>query len=177
MNKNTDETPKKGGYGAMKGNETGRGFEHTGQPSPEAKRQGWLNKKRGIELAKAILSLTMEGKGSDELKRSAAEYFNLPLEEITVEALLILKQAEKAIKKADTQAFNSIMDRAYGKPMNKSEITGRDGKDLLPSGSIDEAVKGLTTEELRSYIDTIKNLDEKGIERPDLFLDESEDQE
>lgn len=135
----------------MNGNQTGNGFDQIGQPSPEEKRKGWLKKKRGNELAKAILSLAMEGKGNDELKRSAAEYFDLPLEEITVEALLILKQAEKAIKKADTQAFNSIMDRAYGKPMTRNELSGPEGKDLFVNN-----FDNITTEDLKKYVDRLE---------------------
>lgn len=40
-------------------------------------------------------------------------------------------QIEKAMK-GDTSAFNAVMDRAWGKAMQAVEMTGKDGKDLIP---------------------------------------------
>lgn len=40
-------------------------------------------------------------------------------------------QIEKAIK-GDTSAFNAVLDRAWGKPLQSTELTGKDGKDLIP---------------------------------------------
>lgn len=41
-------------------------------------------------------------------------------------------QIEKAIK-GDTSAFTAVLDRAWGKPLQSTEITGKDGKDLIPA--------------------------------------------
>lgn len=41
-------------------------------------------------------------------------------------------QIEKAIK-GDTSAFTAVLDRAWGKPMQSTELTGKDGKDLIPT--------------------------------------------
>ena len=40
-------------------------------------------------------------------------------------------QIEKAMK-GDTSAFNAVLDRAWGKPLQAMEMTGKDGKDLIP---------------------------------------------
>lgn len=105
-------------------------FTSENQPSPEAKRAGWLKKKRGPELAKAILDLAFKGQKNQKLKKAAATYFGLPETEITNEMMLLFKQAEKAIQYADTQAFNAFMDRAYGKPKEKLEHSGPDDKPI-----------------------------------------------
>lgn len=40
-------------------------------------------------------------------------------------------QIEKAMK-GDTSAFTAVLDRAWGKPLQSTELTGKDGKDLIP---------------------------------------------
>lgn len=92
------------------------------QPSPEAKKAGWAKKLKGQELAKAVLELAFKGTGKGEIKKAAAEYYGITEDEITVEMMLLFRQAEKAIDKSDTYAFNSVMDRAFGKPKEKAEI-------------------------------------------------------
>lgn len=119
------ETPtkprKKGGKGLLKGKEDGIPFSAENQPSPDAKKAGWAKKLRGQELAKAVLELAFKGKANAETKKEAAEYYGIDTSEITVEMMLLFRQAEKAIDSSDTQAFNSIMDRAFGKPKEKIE--------------------------------------------------------
>lgn len=124
--KKTPKKPQKvaGGRGKMNGNETGIPFGEQPQPTAEAKRLGWLKKKRGPELAKAILDLAFKGDKNPKLKKDAARYFGLPEDEINNEMMLLFKQAQKAIESSDTQAFNAVMDRAYGKPKEKLEHSG-----------------------------------------------------
>jgi hypothetical protein len=94
----------------------GKKFSKDNQPLPEAKSAGKMKKKKGMELAKAVLDLTFKGMKDSALKKAAAEYYGIDESEITVEMMLLFRQAEKAIQKADTLAFNAIMDRAHGKP-------------------------------------------------------------
>ena len=91
-------------------------FSKDNQPSGEAKSAGKIKKKKGMELAKAVLELSFKGMKNSALKKAAAEYYGIDESEITVEMMLLFRQAEKAIQKADTFAFNAVMDRAHGKP-------------------------------------------------------------
>lgn len=134
-NKNTAKTSKKparrpspaSGYVLP---DTPTPFSKEYQPTPEAKRLGWLKKKRGPELAKAILDLAFHGMRDSELKKQAAQYYGIDQADVTVEMMLLFRQAEKAIQKADTQAFNAIMDRAFGKPKEKFEHSGPNDKPI-----------------------------------------------
>lgn len=140
MEDQTSKEPRKTGAPVrMNGAKDGVPFG-IGQPdpSPEQKKAGWAKKKRGQELAKAVLELAFKGMKDSQLKKAAAEYFNVPEEEITVETMLLFRQAEKAIQKADTYAFNSVMDRAHGKPKEKVEHTGKNGSDLFADKSDSE---------------------------------------
>jgi hypothetical protein len=98
-------------------------FTSTNQPSGEAKKNGRLKNKTGIELARAILQLSFEGAKDSPLKKAAAEYFKISEQEITVEMMLMFRQAEKAVQKGDTRAFEAVMDRAFGKPKQDLHAT------------------------------------------------------
>lgn len=112
---------RNGGKGKLRGKDDGVPFTKDSQPSPEAKKAGWAKRLKGQELAKAVLELAFKGASKSELKKEAALYYNVSESEITVEMMLLFRQAEKAIDKSDTYAFNSIMDRAFGKPKEKIE--------------------------------------------------------
>ena len=94
-------------------NEKGKAtqFSTKAQPTPEQKKEGWAKKKKGMELARAILALKFAGKGGKRnLKKTIAKFFNVPEEEITVEQMILLRQAEKAINSADTNAAKTFME-------------------------------------------------------------------
>lgn len=99
-------------------------FNSERQPTPEAKSLGWKKKRQGRELAKAVLELAFKGMKNSELKKAAAEYFSIAEHEITVEMMLLFRQAEKAIQKADTAAFRAVMERAHGLPKQDIELSG-----------------------------------------------------
>lgn len=128
MSKKTSKKPQPqkkkivGGPGKMNGKETGIPFGILKQPTPEQKKAGWAKKKRGQELAKAILDMAFKGQDNSQLKKQAAAYFGVKEKNITVEMMLLFRQAEKAIQKADTNAFNAVMDRTFGKPKQESVV-------------------------------------------------------
>lgn len=88
-------------------------FRSDNQPDPENKRKGWLKKKKGRDLVKAILEMDFH---DPDVRMKTAAYFNIPEEEITVEAMMHFVQIAKAINKNDTFAYGVIVERAYGKP-------------------------------------------------------------
>jgi len=127
----SNKPQRNGGPGKLRGAKDGVPFGKAGQagndrtqkqPSKEAKKNGWLKKKKGLELVQAVFELSFIGMKDSQLKKAAAEYFGLPQKEISAEMMLVFRQVEKAIQKADTHAFNAVMDRAYGKP--KQPLTG-----------------------------------------------------
>ncbi len=85
------------------------------QPETEARKKGWLKRKKAKDLVKEIMSLDFVG-ANPEFRENMARYFGVEPEELSVEGALVMAQLAPAINKGDTAAFNSIMDRAYGKP-------------------------------------------------------------
>lgn len=112
-------TPRPPGNGAMNGNHTGKPFSKDNQPSPEAKSAGKLKGKRGQELARALLAI--HAPESDH-RAACAAYLNIPDDEITIEMMMVYRQAQKALDGQDTPAFNAVTDRAFGKPKEYHEV-------------------------------------------------------
>lgn len=106
-------------------------FTSTNQPSGAAKEAGKIKKLTGIELARAILQLAFEGAKDSPLKKTAADYFKIDEKDITVEMMLMFRQAEKAIQKGDTRAFEAVMDRAFGKAKQEIDHTTK-GESITP---------------------------------------------
>ena len=122
----TEKPRKRPGRGGNPPPDPKKPFTTENQPSPEAKSNGWLKKKRAQELVKAMLELNFSGSKNAALKKEAADYFGIDAKEITIEMMLLFKQTKKAIDDSDTQAFNAVMDRAFGKPKEKLEHSGPD---------------------------------------------------
>ena len=107
----------------------GKMFSATYQPDGARKGAGMWKKKKGRQLLEMLLALPFDGgdvpidpKNPNSLhipnpiKRRASEYFQMPEAMITVEMIMSMKQIAVAIQKDDTAAFNSIWEKAYGKP-------------------------------------------------------------
>ncbi len=97
-------------------------YSKENQPSPEAKKAGWAKKRAGKLLSQFILEQGYKGLKDSALRKGMAEYFNVPEDKITVEMMMTFRQIEKAITKADTEAFKAIMDRAHGKPVQENIV-------------------------------------------------------
>jgi hypothetical protein len=94
-------------------------------PSPAAKSAGWAKRRTGIELAKAILNLTFNDVPIKPfLKQRVAEFYGIPAEDVTVEAVLHFKQIERATN-GDTYAYQAFMNRALGMPKQVTEEIGK----------------------------------------------------
>lgn len=101
------------------------------QPPPESKKAGWLKKKRGAELARALLAMSYIGR-SEKFNKEMMEYFGFTsLDEITNEGAIYLKQIAMAIDSGDMQAASLVIDRAYGKAKEHLNL-GRDNDDERP---------------------------------------------
>lgn len=110
-------------------------FSSTNQPSPEAKSAGWWKKRKGKDVLKALLQLKFDGSHLDSLgqiiipnkiRQQASLYFGVPEAYITVEMIAAMKQLAMAIQTGDTNAFNAIWEKAYGKT-KESDDDGGDG--------------------------------------------------
>jgi hypothetical protein len=114
----------------LNGNKDGNGFDKRPQPTPAQKSAGWDKKRRGQELVRLILSLPFKG-GDGLLKAKIAEYFGIDENDISIEEMILLKQAEKAIKTGNTRSAELLLDRAYGKPRQESDINYNDNKPII----------------------------------------------
>ena len=99
----------------------GKQFSSDYQPSGEAKSRGW----RKSKLLKDILDMAWNGRSGAKLRATAAEYLNIPEDQLTVEDLMNFRQIELAIKKQNTFAYTAVMDRAHGKPVQPVQEQGK----------------------------------------------------
>lgn len=128
-NINPEPTPKRFGPGTMNGNETGRSFTSTNQPSSEAKSRG-QKKRYGL---KKLLDITTPGRvGTNQINYAqlAADFYGIEIEDVTIRMIMDFRQIEKSVAKADTAAYEAIMNRAYGKP--GQPLTGANNTPLMP---------------------------------------------
>jgi len=78
-------------------------------------------------------------------KEERIKFFQLD-EEMTLEVAMSLKQAEKAIQKGDTSAYNSVMDRLKGRPMQEIDHKNN-GKSFNEVSKVDVIFKDFSDED------------------------------
>lgn len=96
-------------------------FTAENQPTSEAKKKGWARRK----ALKELVEFTMKGKIAGSTKdypHMTAQFYGIPVEEVSIRMIMEYRQIEKAILKADTGAFNAVMDRALGKSKQAIEL-------------------------------------------------------
>ena len=119
-------------------------FTSDNQPSPEAKKKGWQKKR----LLKDLADILLQGDKLNEFKKLAKDLgIDLTDEEMTLEVAMSLKQAEKAIQKGDTSAYNSVMDRLKGRPQQAIDHTSKGEK----------ISHQLTPQEIKALNDELEN--------------------
>ena len=103
------------------GNTLGQKFTSDNQPPAERKRHG----PRRSDIARRILAMrvTVEDATMTELRKSYPELSEV----VTGEELATLIQLNKAILFQDTSAYKTLLDSAYGAPIQAVEHTGEDG--------------------------------------------------
>jgi hypothetical protein len=85
-----------------------------------------LAKKAGLASVEAkrknklILQEILELKANNKVASKIAEVYGVDVADISLEAAMDFMQVTKAIQSKDTQAYNAVKDRVYGKP--KQEI-------------------------------------------------------
>jgi hypothetical protein len=116
----------------------GKQFGSDYQPSGEAKARGKMKAKRNRELMQYILSRSWKkNRMNQEFHDKVVEMTGLTdqeLEELTYESMLMLTQVIKAIKQGDSQAAALVMERAFGKPVQRLEF--EDGSETPPAINI-----------------------------------------
>lgn len=111
------------------GPDTGKKYSAEYQPAPEAKSAGKQKKK----LLKDVLNAALNPKGEHaKMIAACAEYMEKDAGEITLADLMHFRQAQKAISKQDTFAYQAVMDRAYGKPENKTTLANDAENPITP---------------------------------------------
>lgn len=76
--------------------------------------------RRAKKQRKLILQDILELKLNEKVASKIAKAYGLDAKDITLEAAMDFMQVNKAIESKDTQAYNAVKDRVYGKP--KQEI-------------------------------------------------------
>lgn len=110
--------------GLKKGNKPTQ-FSKENQPTPEQKAAGHKRKVLLKQIAKQIVT-----GGFRKALVPVAEYLGVDPDQIDLETALHLKQMEKALKKGDTFAYNALMDRLKGKPVQAIQM---DDTKVLPT--------------------------------------------
>lgn len=87
-------------------------FSRENQPSSKAKSEGRKKKYLLKDISKQLLA-----GDSKSAMEDLARYLGVDVEQIDVETAMHLKQMEKALKDGDTKAYNAVMDRIKGKPV------------------------------------------------------------
>lgn len=104
----------------------GKPFSKENQPSSEAKKAGWLKKKRNKELAQYLLNRAWRKRPKeDQFTKEMFEYFDITedeAEELTHEAVIMLKQIAMAQKNGDNTAASQMFERAFGKPLQTIQL-------------------------------------------------------
>lgn len=91
-------------------------FSSEHQPDRQKRAAGQHKRKVQKDVLRMVMQMKFAGAADSKLKKSIALYFGIDPRRLTVELMMHMRQAEKAIQKADTYAYNSVMDRLYGKP-------------------------------------------------------------
>ena len=102
------------------GNVHGKGFTSENQPTTDAKIRG---KKKAALLKNVAKQLV--GGGVKEALIPLAEYLEIDIDSIDLEMAMHMKQMELALKKGDTVAYNSVMNRLLGKPKEDVTVTNK----------------------------------------------------
>ena len=142
----SNDRQKRGGPGQLRGAIDGKPFTSDQSHLTEAKKKAWAKKK----LLKDLLGIVTSGKlgnSTQDYRKLASDFFGIKEDKVDVKMIMDFRQIEKAILKGDTLAYQAVMDRAYGKPKQVSEISGIDGKPIQ-TASVD--LSKLSDEELRA---------------------------
>ena len=62
-----------------------------------------------------------------------------------IETLTAIMLNEELPTAARVKAAESLLDRGFGKPLQKAELTGAEGKDLMPTNTAEAARELVTT--------------------------------
>jgi len=72
--------------------------------------------RRAKKQRKLILQEILELKLNEKVADKIAKAYGVDAKDITLEAAMDFMQVNKAIESKDTQAYNAVKDRVYGKP-------------------------------------------------------------
>lgn len=106
-------------YKVGKGKPPGAHFSSGNQPAGELKSKGRRKKLRAQELVRAVLAVAAKSEKVKAMRAEAAEYFGMKEKDLNIEVLMIYKQIHKALEEGSTIAFREVMDRGYGKAVQR----------------------------------------------------------
>lgn len=103
-----------------KGHENLKPVTHrTKSEARKISQQGGINSgkvRRAKKQRKLILQEILELKLNEKVASKIAKAYGVDAKDISLEAAMDFMQVNKAIESKDTQAYNAVKDRVYGKP-------------------------------------------------------------
>ena len=99
--------------------------------------------KRKKKLLKEVINELLNGTPTEKLAEAYALSFGMDISTIDNQTLMVLAQYKKALE-GDPKAFELLRDTAGQKPVEKTEVTGANGSQFMPSVTnirVVEAVK------------------------------------
>lgn len=161
MEKSGKERAKKGGPGKNPVPKHTQ-FSSTNQPDPAKAKATKAKKRFTRELVKQMLNTKYKFQDSSQIKQQLVAAFGPEVANMTVGEIMTLQQANKAILKGDTFAFQNLLNQAFGLPKQKHELGGEDGEPIKfeeKKSSIDPSK--LSPDVLKALYESIKTNEPK----------------
>jgi protein involved in temperature-dependent protein secretion len=115
--------------------------EHLEKTKWKKGKKGGPGRPKGVRSFKVVIRELLEDKIT--IEQAGKE------KQITKQQAMALKQIDKAIQGADTQAFNAILDRIEGKPHQTNIFEGGERPIRVDLSQFTKSLKKKSTEELQ----------------------------
>lgn len=112
----------------------GKKFTSDNQPDPSKQKATKAKKRFTRQLMADLIEQKYKFGPDSAVKKQLVEAFGPKAASLTAAEIMVLKQVQKAILKADTPAFKAIMDQTIGLPKQALEHSGPDGQPIQTEG-------------------------------------------
>lgn len=119
-----ETTQKRGGRG-LNPVPKGKTFSKDYQPTGNAKSKGKKKKRFARELVTEMLQMPYKFAADSQVKKQLIQNFGNEIVEMTVGEVMTLQQMQKAIMKADTIAYSTLLDQAFGRVSQHVDLTSK----------------------------------------------------
>lgn len=107
-------------------------FSATRQPDPKAISAGMKRRNFTRDVIKEMLNMPYKFTEESQIKKQLVQAFGEGVLELSTAEVMTLQQMQKGILKADTQAYNVLIEQALGKQVQPVNNVDSDGNDMRP---------------------------------------------